>query len=99
MQEAVITQAQPVLDALYNAVVACGYKPPFKPTISVANAPGATLYDAVRRAVVPVPYEVLPPARRDAMERFAKIGTLGLSGREQYSEVFNNLLVAHELGH
>lgn len=30
---------------------------------------------------------------------FAAIGTLGLSGREQYIEVFNNLLVAHELGH
>ncbi len=27
------------------------------------------------------------------------VGTLGLSGREQYAEVFNNLLVAHELGH
>jgi hypothetical protein len=33
------------------------------------------------------------------MDRFAAIGTLGLSGREQYVEVFNNLLVAHELGH
>lgn len=33
------------------------------------------------------------------MERFAAIGTLGLSGREQYNEVFNSLLVAHELGH
>ena len=37
------------------------------------------------------------------MDRFAAIGTLGLSGREQYIqyiEVFNNLLVvAHELGH
>ena len=34
-----------------------------------------------------------------AMDRFAAIGTLGLSGREQYSEIFHNLLVAHELGH
>jgi hypothetical protein len=33
------------------------------------------------------------------MDRFAAIGTLGLSGRAQYCEVFNNLLVAHELGH
>lgn len=33
------------------------------------------------------------------MDRFAAIGTLGLSGQEQYIEVFNNLLVAHELGH
>jgi hypothetical protein len=94
-----MAQAQPVLDAFYHAVVACGCNPPFKPTIRVTNTPGATLYDPVSRAVVLVPYEVLPPARRAAMERFAAIGTLGLSGREQYTEVFNNLLVAHELGH
>ena len=99
MLEAVIAQAQPVLDAFYNAVVTCGHQPPFKPTIRVADAPGATLYDPVCHAVVLVPYEALPPRRREAMERFAKIGTLGLSGREHYSEVFNNLLVAHELGH
>jgi len=99
MIEAVIAQAQPVVDAFYNAVVACGRTPPFKPTIRVADSPGATLYDPLRRAVVLVPYEVLPPGRREAMERFAKIGTLGFTGCEQYSEVFNNLLVAHELGH
>ena len=46
-----------------------------------------------------VPYELLDSGRRAAMDRFAAIGTLGLSGGEQYAEVFNNLLVAHELGH
>lgn len=46
-----------------------------------------------------MPYEALNPGRRAAMDRFAAIGTLGLSGREQYGEVFNTLLVAHELGH
>ena len=97
--ETVITHSQPVLNAFYDAVVACGRSPPFKPTIRVANKPGATLYDPASRAVVLVPYEVLPTARRAAMDRFAAIGTLGLSGREQYSEVFNNLLVPHELGH
>ena len=97
--EAVVTQAQPVLDAFYDAVVACGFTPPFKPSIHVASTAGATLYDPASHAVVLVPYEVLPPARRAAMDRFAAIGTLGLSGREQYTEIFNNLLVAHELGH
>lgn len=97
--EAVTREAQLGLDAFYDAVVGCGRTPPFKPTIRIANAPGATLYDPASRAVVLVPYEVLPPARRAAMDRFAAIGTLGLSGREQYSEIFHNLLVAHELGH
>jgi hypothetical protein len=97
--ETVMTHAQPVLDAFYDAVVNCGRKPPFKPTIRISSTSGATLYDHDSRAVVLTPYEILPPARRAVMDRFASIGTLGLSGREQYSEVFNNLLVAHELGH
>jgi hypothetical protein len=95
----VTARAQPVLDAFYNAVVACGRQPPFKPSIVAATTPDATRYDPLSRSVILVPYEVLPPPRRAAMDRFAAIGTLGLSGREQYSEVFNNLLVAHELGH
>jgi hypothetical protein len=63
-REAVMTQAQPVVEAFYNAVEACGCRPPFKPTIRVADAPGAMRYDSVGRAVVLVPYEVLPPAQR-----------------------------------
>lgn len=95
----VTSQAQPILDAFYDGVVACGRKPPFKPSIVIATTPDATRYDALSRAVILVPYEALPPPRRAAMDCFAAIGTLGLSGRDQYIEVFNNLLVAHELGH
>lgn len=92
-------QAQPVVDAFYTAVVACGRRPSFRPIVKLATSPGATRYDPRERAVVIVPYDFLGPGRRAAMERFASIGTLGLSGREQYVEVFNTLLVAHELGH
>ena len=92
-------QAQPVLDAFYESVVACGRQPPFKPTIQVAMTPGSMRYDPVGRAIIIIPYDVLQPVQRTAVERFAAVGTLGLSGRDQHSEVFNNLLVAHELGH
>jgi hypothetical protein len=59
--EAVIMQAQPVLDAFCDAVVACGREPPFKPTILVAGTSEATRYDPASRAVILVPYEVLQP--------------------------------------
>lgn len=94
-----MAQAQPVADAFYAGVVACGREPPFKPVVALAASPGATRYDPNERAIVIVPYDILDPGRRAAMERFAAIGTLGLSGRAQYVEVFNTLLVAHELGH
>ena len=95
----VAARARPVLDAFYAAVVACGRTPPFKPALQVATVPGATRYDPAARAVVLIPYEVLAPARRASMDRFAAIGTLGLTGPEQYAEVFHSLLVANELGH
>ena len=95
----VAVQAQPVIDAFYSAVVTCGRNPPFKPALRIDTTPGAMRYDPATRSVVLSPYETLHPARRAAMDRFAAIGTLGLSGREQYIEVFNTLLVAHELGH
>lgn len=95
----VTSQAQSILDTFFHAVVACGYEPPFKPSIITSATPDVTRYDPVNRTIVLVPYEVLPLPRRVAMDRFAAIGTLGLSGREQYIEVFNKLLVAHELGH
>lgn len=91
--------AQPVLDAFYTAVADCGYQPPFKPGLKRLATAGATRYDPAARTVFIVAYDMLDPARRAAMERFAAIGTLGLSGRAQYIEVFNTLLVAHELGH
>ena len=47
-------------------------------------------------ATSPRPIE---PAARTGMDRYAAIGTLGLSGRAQYEEIFQGLLVAHELGH
>lgn len=99
MLDLVITQANAIVDAFYDAVVGCGRKPPFKPTVIAATTPDGMRYDSSSRAIVLVPYELLPPQRRAAMDRFAAIGTLGLSGREQYIEVFHNLLVAHELGH
>lgn len=77
-----ITQAQPVAHAFHAAVVACGRKPPFKPAVELATSPGATRYDPRKRAVVIVPYDIVDPSTRAAMERFAAIGTLGLSGQQ-----------------
>ena len=94
-----IAKAHVVLDQFYEAVCACGRKPPFKPVIKVATTPGPIRYDHAQQAVILVPYELLPPAVQAGMARYGAIGTLGLSGREQYEEIFQNLLVPHELGH
>ena len=95
----IVSQAQPTLDRFYDAVLACDRRPPFKPTIQIATVPGTIRYEHSERAVVLVPYELLAPAAKAGMDRYAAIGTLGLSGRAQYEEIFHGLLVAHELGH
>ncbi|MBC8084998.1 MAG: hypothetical protein H7Z21_17515 [Hymenobacter sp.] len=95
----IISKAHVVLHLFYEAVCAGGRKPPFKPVIKVATTPGPIHYDHAQQAVILVPYELLSPAARAGMDRYGAIGTLGLSGREQYEEVFHNLLIPHELGH
>ena len=97
--ETIIARAQPVLDSFYEAVVGCNREPPFKPSILVATTPGPTRYEHASRAVVLIPYELLDAGTRAGMDRFAAIGTLGLTGQAQYEEIFHSLLVAHELGH
>ena len=94
-----LANAHLALDQFYAAVCACGRKPPFKPVIKVATTPGPIRYDHTQRAVILVPYDLLPPAAQAGMDRYGAIGTLGLSGRDQYEEVFQHLLIPHELGH
>jgi hypothetical protein len=97
--DGIVSRAQLILDRFYAAVRACHQEPPFKPFIRIATSPGPIRYDHAEQAVVLVPYELLDPATRVGMDRYAAIGTLGLSGRGQYEEIFQMLLVAHELGH
>ena len=91
-------EAQSILDTLYNAVVAWDREPPFKSSVIVATIPEARRYHAASRSIVLVLFEVLPPPRRAAMDRFATIGTLGLNGHGQFIEVSDKLLMANELG-
>jgi len=98
-KDGILLRAEPVVDRFYEAVLACGRKPRFKPSIAIATSPGPIRYDHANRSVVLVPYELLDPAAKTGMDRYATIGTLGLSGRAQYEEIFQGLLVAHELGH
>lgn len=98
-RDGILSRAQPVVHRFYEAVLACGRKPPFKPAIAIATSPGPIRYDHANRSVVLVPYELLDPAAKTGMDRYATIGTLGLSGRAQYEEIFQGLLIAHELGH
>lgn len=98
-REGILLQAEPILNRFYEAVLACHREPPFKPSIAIATEPGPIRYDPENQAVVLVPYELLHPSTKTGMDRYAAIGTLGLSGRGQYEEIFQGLLVAHELGH
>ena len=75
----VFTQAQSILEAFYDGVIACGYHPPFKPSIVFATIPGMMRYDPQSGAVILIPYEVLPISRR--------LVYLGESSTTRYSTV------------
>ncbi|MCH8617169.1 hypothetical protein LZ016_13810 [Sphingomonas sp. SM33] len=87
------------MDQFYGAVIACGRTPPFKPQVRVSAGPSVPHYDHEQAAVVLCPWEFLSPAQKAGMEASAKAGTLGLSPTDQYGEIFNELLVPHELAH
>ena len=95
----VLERAERVLDEFYAAVLDCGRMPPFKPHIRVGAGPSSPHYDHEQTAVVLSAWEFLSPPQRAGMVASANAGTLGLSPADQYAEIFNELLVAHELGH
>ena len=93
----VTARAQPVLDRYDAAVRRCGARPPFKPAIQVAASDGIIHYDAPTGRLVLYPWTVVGGEMKAvAVDRAARQGG---DAREGYESIFNELLVAHELGH
>lgn len=93
------TRSQPVLDRFYSAVVACGARPPFKPTIAASDTPGIIHYDQAGGRLVLYPWTVADAATRAEHAQKAKLAGQSDGGRDAYEATFYELLVAHELGH
>lgn len=89
-------RAEPVLERYYAAVRQCGARPPFKPRIDVARKGGIIHYDQPTGAVVLYGWQVMAGEVSNVRERAQRAG---ITPQEAYARIFNETLVAHELGH
>jgi hypothetical protein len=91
-------QARHTEDRFYSAVQACGVAAPRKPPIRAEMQRGIIQYDPSGTVLV-FPWEAMDQGTHDALAALAAQSRSGLSGKATYTSIFNELLVAHELGH
>ena len=88
-----------IRDRFVAAIRACGATPAFIPGVTVATNPGLVSFEASDKSVHLSRWEELPPPTQELVTAWAKQGTMSLGPKEMFGEIFNSLLVAHELGH
>lgn len=95
----VAIRAEAIRDRFVAAIRACGATPTFVPAVRVETDAGLVSYHFDDRAVHLGRWADLPPPIKGMMAAWAGAGTMGLNPEQMFGEVFNDLLVAHELGH
>lgn len=99
VDDAVQRQATALRDRFMAAVRACGITPPFDPSIIVDSHPSIIAYSFEARTAHLSRWAELPAPLQAMLEAWGADGPLGLSGEQQFADIFNSLLVPHELGH
>lgn len=97
--DAVESQALDIRDRFVAAIESCGVKPAFGPGIVIRTHPGIVAYFKQDRSAHLSRWADLPPPVQRMVEAWAASGTAGLSGEAHFVQVFNGLLLPHELGH
>ena len=95
----VAARATAIRDRFVTAIRKCGAVPSFIPGIDVNTDANLVSYRFDDRAVHLGRWADLPPPLKGMMTAWAAQGTMGLKPDEMFGEVFNDFLVAHELGH
>lgn len=98
--------ADPVKDAVTSIVErfvtranACGAKLPYTPGVVVDSHPTLISFYFEDKSVHASRWSEMPPEIQGMLSMWAAKGKLGLDAKGQFGEVFNSLLVPHELGH
>jgi len=97
--DALQAHGERIRDRFIAAVRDCGVEPTFVPAVIVRTSPSLATYSSADRALYLSRYEALPPPIQATMAAWAQNGMLGLDAAGQFAEIFNTLVVPHELGH
>jgi hypothetical protein len=88
-----------IRDRFVAAVRECGVEPTFIPEVAIRTAPSLATYSSTDRTLYLSRFEELPPPIQGTMTAWAADGVLDLDAQGQFAEIFNTLVVPHELGH
>ena len=94
-----VIRSSHVLSNFIASARACGLELNDPPTMVVTTDPGIIFYQSRDNTVNVSRWQDMPPPLQGFVTEWSKQGTLGLDAPEMFSEIFNSLLVAHELGH
>ncbi len=88
-----------IRDRFVAAIKACGVQPTSVPGVIVKTTPVTVAYLPSDRSLYLSRWAELDPGVQGMMTGWAAKGTMGLKPEQMFGEIFNDLLVAHELGH
>jgi hypothetical protein len=92
-------RASTVLDDFVTAMHVCGVRPVNLPRLVMKTAPYLSSYFNDDNTIRLSRWHELPQPVESLMTDWAKQGTLKLAPPEMFGEIFNSLLVPHEMGH
>lgn len=90
---------QPIVTRFVERMKACGRTPAYVPGIVVDSRPTLISFYFGDRSIHASRWAEMPAEVQGLLAGWAAKGTMGLSPEQQFAEVFNSLLVPHELGH
>ncbi|NBB53080.1 hypothetical protein GVN24_32885 [Rhizobium sp. CRIBSB] len=94
-----VAQTESIIGRFVGELRACGVEPRYVPGVIVDSAPSIVSFYEGDRAVHLSRWADAPSFVRELVTAWASAGTLGLTPEQQFAEIFNSLLVPHELGH
>lgn len=94
-----VSNTTALIDRFISEARRCGFEPPYVPGVVVDSSPSIVSFNTRDRSVYISRWADSSGFVRELVTAWAEAGTLGLTPEEQFAEIFNSLLVPHELGH
>lgn len=88
-----------IISDFADQVRACGIDPQRIPTVTIVTSGPDIRYNYDKWDITLSSWPDLPDDFKGMMQGWADQGTLGLDAEGQFREIFNDLLVPHEMGH
>lgn len=94
-----VAQTEAIIARFMTEMRNCGVEPAYVPGVVVDSTPSIVSFYDGDRSVHMSRWADTPSFVKDLVNGWSAAGTLGYTPEQQFAEIFNSLLVPHELGH